>query len=154
LAHELVPLAQPSKGLETVKRCRLDLWHNGIHPMGERGRELLGLEIVFASAKLRGLYTSRAALTKEFGAQAAKAISRRLDDARAAVSLQDLRNTPGRWHELSGDRAGQIAASVTSNLRIVFEIANDPIPRRASDSGLDWSRVTAIRLIEVVDYHG
>jgi len=35
----------------------------------------------------------------------------------------------------------------------VFGVANDPVPRR-EDGGIDLERVTAIRILEVVDYHG
>jgi len=36
---------------------------------------------------------------------------------------------------------------------MVFESANDPVPKK-KDGGLDWSRVTAIRILELSeDYH-
>jgi proteic killer suppression protein len=35
----------------------------------------------------------------------------------------------------------------------VFEPADEPVPTR-DDGGLDWDRVTAVSIREVVDYHG
>lgn len=36
--------------------------------------------------------------------------------------------------------------------RLVFEPAHDPVPR-TTDGGIDIDRVTAITIMEVVDYH-
>lgn len=61
---------------------------------------------------------------------------------------------PGRYHELTGDRHCQVSVSVGANLRLVFECADEPLPCRQDGGGLDWSGVTKVRLLEVVDYHG
>jgi len=55
-------------------------------------------------------------------------------------------------HELKSDRRGQLAVDVSKNERLVFEPADDPPPTKP-DGGLDWSQVTAVRILEVVDYH-
>jgi proteic killer suppression protein len=60
---------------------------------------------------------------------------------------------PFRCHQLKADRDEQFAVDVGKSLRLVFEVGNDPIPRR-DDGGIDLQRVTAIRILEVVDYHG
>jgi hypothetical protein len=58
-----------------------------------------------------------------------------------------------RCHELRGNRAGELAVRLDKGYRIVFEVANDPIPVRP-DGGLDWSHVTAVRILELAeDYH-
>lgn len=71
----------------------------------------------------------------------------------AADTLADMRLLPGRCHELRGDRAGELAVSLDGPYRLIFQPANDPIPT-LPDGGLDWSQVTAICIIEVVNYHG
>jgi len=64
-----------------------------------------------------------------------------------------MRTLPGaRCHELKGNRAGQLAVSLDHPGRLIFE-PTKPVPRR-EDGGLDWTRVTAIEVIEIVDYHG
>jgi len=35
---------------------------------------------------------------------------------------------------------------------MIFEVANNPIPRKA-DGGVDLAAVTAIRVVEIKDYH-
>lgn len=59
---------------------------------------------------------------------------------------------PYRRHQLKGDRHEQFAVNLGGQMRLVFDVANDPIPRRA-DGGLDLLRVSAIRILDVVDYH-
>ena len=66
--------------------------------------------------------------------------------------LEELRLQAGGWHELAGDRKGQLACSLTKLKRLVFMPANDPIPTKP-DGGLDWSKVTAAINIEITDYH-
>ena len=78
---------------------------------------------------------------------------RRLDDLDAADSLEDMRNVPGKCEELKGDRKGQLSVRLDGGYRLIFVPEHDPIPRK-SDGGLDWKRVTAIKVIEVEDYHG
>ena len=71
---------------------------------------------------------------------------------RAAQVLDDLRALPGRYHELGQNRKGQLAVNLDQPYRLVFEPADEPVPR-TPDGGLDWSAVTAVRILEVVDYH-
>jgi plasmid maintenance system killer protein len=111
------------------------------------------MNIVFRSSKDQKLFNNDKKLVKTFGPEAAKRIRKRLDQLRGATVLEDLRNAPGRLHQLSGDRAEQFSLDLVHPYRLLFEAANDPIPRKP-DSGLDWTQVTAVRIIEVEDTHG
>lgn len=71
---------------------------------------------------------------------------------RAAPTLADVRGTPGRLHPLSGDRRGQYALDLRGATRLVFEPNDEPLPELPA-GGIDESSVTAVRIIEVVDYH-
>ena len=74
-------------------------------------------------------------------------------ELRAADTLADISTLPpARCHQLSGDRAGQFAVDVRHPFRLIFEPAHDPVPRK-EDGGIDLTRVTAIRILEVTDYH-
>lgn len=57
-----------------------------------------------------------------------------------------------RCHELTGDRAGQLSIDLDHPYRLVFRPDHVPPPQRP-EGGLDWSQVTAILIIEVVDTH-
>lgn len=89
---------------------------------------------------------------RKHGAIRAKRIRQRLDDLRAAEVLEDMRHVPGRCHELKGDRAGQLSLDLDHPYRLIFEPANAPVPTK-EDGGLDWTKVTAVIIIGVVDTH-
>ena len=59
---------------------------------------------------------------------------------------------PNRCHQLHGNRAGQFAVDLVHPHRLVFAPNHDPIPVKA-DGGIDMEQVTAITVIEIVDYH-
>ena len=92
------------------------------------------------------------ALSKAYGPEMAKRIRRRLDDLAAADTLQTMRSLPGRCHELEGNRKGELAIDLVHPRRLIFAPDHVPLPSKP-DGGLDWTKVTAIRVIEVVDYH-
>lgn len=59
---------------------------------------------------------------------------------------------PERCHQLTGKRRGQYAVDLVHPHRLVFEATHEPIPRK-EDRTIDTDQVTAITIIEVVDYH-
>lgn len=111
------------------------------------------MDISFATTKFRKECNDQKTLTQRYGTIGAKRLRARLDNLRAADTLEAMRNLPGRCHELTGDRTEQLALDLNHPYRLVFMPANDPIPRKG-DGGLDWSQVTAVRLLGVEDYHG
>jgi len=111
----------------------------------------VGLEIVFASRKLGKQLCDSRTLQATHG-RLADVIRQRLDDLRAVANLKDAAQLPGRLEPLTGNRAGTFSMRLSPNHRLIFEPANEPLPR-LPDGGLDWSKITAIRIIEVKDYH-
>ena len=112
------------------------------------------MEIIFSSNKLEKECNQEKLLIRRYGSEQAKLIRRRLDDIHAADSLEVLGKLPqARCHELKGDRAGQISVDIKQPYRLLFEPAHQPIPRKP-DGGLDWAKVTAVRILEVEDTHG
>lgn len=110
------------------------------------------MDISFGSAKFQDQCNNQKLLVKHHGTLRAKRIKQRLDDLRAATILEEMRQLPGRCHELRGDRSGQLSLDLDHPYRLVFEPANHPIPRKP-DGGLDWTRITAIVIIGVEDTH-
>jgi len=71
----------------------------------------------------------------------------------AADNLETLRLLPQtRAHELTGDRAGQISVDVGHPYRLLLMPDHDGIPRKP-DGGLDWMRVTKVKILGIVDTH-
>ena len=112
------------------------------------------MEIIFASSKLERECNQNKLLIRRYGPERAKLVHRRLDEIRAADSLEVLARLPQvRCHELKADRAGQISVDLKHPYRLLFEPAHQPIPRKP-DGGLDWAKITAIRILGVEDTHG
>lgn len=59
---------------------------------------------------------------------------------------------PVRYHQLTADRKGDFAVDLIANWRLTFCPDHDPVPQ-LPDGGIDTASVTAIRLIDVEDYH-
>ncbi|MHB8762301.1 MAG: type II toxin-antitoxin system RelE/ParE family toxin [Coriobacteriia bacterium] len=111
------------------------------------------MEIAFATTKLEKNLATESARSRKFGAEAAKLLYRRMVQLHDAPNAHVMLTLPGRCHELSGDRKGQLAVEVTKGLRLVFEPSEHPPPLK-DDGGLDLAAITAITILEVTDYHG
>lgn len=111
------------------------------------------MNISFADKKFEKACNDHKLLVKKEGAIRARKLRQRLDDLAAAATLDVMRHLPGRFHELTGDRAGQFALDLDHPYRLIFVPDHNPVPRKA-DSGIDWTAVTAVRIIGVEDYHG
>ena len=111
------------------------------------------IDVAWGNRKLEDACSSDAAGIRRWGADRWSTIRRRLASVRAAPTLADLDGVPGGCHQLTADRVGQYAMTVSKNYRLIFILDHDPLPTLL-DGGTDRARVTAIRILEVVDYHG
>jgi proteic killer suppression protein len=91
-------------------------------------------------------------MTRKLGTTRAAVLQRRLKQLNAATCLEDLRNTPGRCHELTADRAGQLSVDLDGPYRLFFRPAEAPAPKKP-DGGLDWEAVTGVTVVEIADPH-
>jgi plasmid maintenance system killer protein len=110
------------------------------------------MDIVFKNKKLEKQFNNQKILERKNGTDRAKRIRRRLDNLRAVNVLEDMRNLPGRCHELTGNRAGQLSLDLDHPYRLIFEPANKPIPIKL-DGGMDWKQITAVNIIGIEDTH-
>lgn len=112
------------------------------------------MNILFKNQKLRKQCNNYPLLVRAYGSRCAELIRRRLDELRAADSLEALRYLPrARCHELKGNRAGQLSVDLVHPYRLIFRPADDPIPQKA-DGGLDWAGITSVEILKVEDTHG
>ena len=109
--------------------------------------------IRFKSNALQKTLNSEERLRKKYGADNAGKIMRRMAVLQAAANLGEVsREKPERRHELKGRKKGQFAVDILHPFRIVFEPAHNPVPRK-EDGGIDLTSITAIRILDVEDYH-
>ena len=111
------------------------------------------MDIVFSTKKLEKLCNDDRLARRVWGKAQAEVLARRLDELRAAPTLESMRGLPGRLHELVGDHAGQLAMVLKGGDRLIIEPAHEPPPTKL-DGGLDCRQVTAVRVVSVEDYHG
>ena len=111
------------------------------------------MDIAFRNQKLKKTFSAADALQKTYGARMAKVIMRRMAVLRAAQNLELVPVTPpDRRHQLVGDRDRQFAVDLVHPYRLVFEANHEPTPRK-NDGGVGTKRITAITILNVVDYH-
>jgi len=118
--------------------------------MGAGGR---GMEIKVppcSNCKLQNLCKQQNLAQRKLGATCAKKLGTRLVDCAAASCVTEL--VAGHPHTLKGNRAGEFAVDLEGGKRLVFKPANDPTPFN-EDGSIDWSKVTAICIVFIGDYH-
>lgn len=112
------------------------------------------MEISFKKAKMQKAGNSEKLSTREWGQECGAKIRQRLAELRAAATLADMSTLrAARCHPLHGGRGGEFAVDLKHPFRLVFDIANNPVPKKENGE-IDLSKVTAVRILEVVDYHG
>ena len=114
------------------------------------------MNITFKTRKLEKAFNEGARLERLHGPLRAKKIRIRMQELRAAKTLMIFwppKSPPTRCHELPrGQRAGQLSVDLDHPYRLIFVSHHDPRPLR-EDGGLDWSKVTCIRILGVEDTH-
>lgn len=110
------------------------------------------MEVSFASRKLQKVCESEKALRRAYGNDGAKKVMSRVSDLRAVATLEDMRNLPGRCHELAGDRAGQLAIELARGRRLVIAPTNGWPSGKAGGAHV-WGKIDAVQVLEIADYH-
>lgn len=111
------------------------------------------MELSFANRKLAKELADEKSIMRSYGTDNGRRICQRLADLMAAENLETLRFLPQlRAHELTADRAGQISVDVKHPYRLLILPDHDEMPRKP-DGGLDWKRVTKVKILEIKDTH-
>ena len=110
------------------------------------------MDITFKDKTLKKAANDNRLLQREYGKARFLKIKERLDDLRASDTLEDVRNLPGRYHELTGNRKGQWACDLDHPYRLIFIPHEDPIPTDPNGKYI-WIEIRGIEIIEIVDYH-
>jgi len=111
------------------------------------------MDILFYEDRIEKLCNNSKLAVRRLGPRRAKLLRRRLDELRAASVLGVMRQLPAaRCHELRGNLSGKLSVDLDHPYRLIFEPANEPLPKKL-DGGLDWTRVTTIRVVGIEDTH-
>lgn len=110
------------------------------------------MDIYFSTSKLQKLCNTEKKLKGEYGSRMAALIQQRLVELADAQVLEIMRTVVGaRCHELKADLKGYLAVDLVHPMRLLFKPV-DPPPQK-EDGGLDWTKVTAITVEGIDDYH-
>ena len=108
------------------------------------------MDIYYSSTKLKKVCNQQKEAVKKFGEEIAKKLGQRLFELHAADTLTDISHLPPpRLHSLNNDRDGQFAVDLKHPFRLIFEPYDYP-----SSEEVDKTKVVAIKILEVGDYHG
>lgn len=111
------------------------------------------MEIQFRTSKIEKLCNSEKKMRSELGPENAECLKRRLAELTAAENLEVMSFFPAaRCHALSKNRKGHFAVNLKHPFRLIFKPDHDPVPQK-QDGGIDRESVTAICILEIVDYH-
>ena len=110
------------------------------------------MEVSFESSKLERICEDEKRMVRRFGARQAKRLMLRLDDLLSADTLEDLRDNPGRYHELTSNWTGHLSVDLVHPYRLIFRPTADP-PRTGTGGELVWSEVTAVTVVAIEDTH-
>lgn len=110
------------------------------------------MNLTFRTKKLEKLANDYRKCKKILGARRSELLNKRLNDLRVAVTLEDVRYLPGRYHELKENRKGQWACDLDHPYRLVFEPHESPIPV-TPDGNYLWIEIKGVEIIEIINYH-
>jgi len=110
------------------------------------------VEIRYLNKDVENLCNNQRLLQRRQGIEIVKAMARRLTDLEAVEVLADMIQLPGKFEEFTGDRAEQFTLRLDRQFRIIFEVGNDPVPRKL-DGGIDLTKVTTVIIVEAVSSH-
>lgn len=110
------------------------------------------MDILFRGKKLEKDCSDSKKRKISFGTERANKIGLRLDQMRAATSLSVFITVHPRCHRLIGDRKEMWSADLDGPYRLLFEIADDPLPVDLHGK-VDHSEVRKVRIIQIADTH-
>lgn len=114
------------------------------------------MDLSFSSRRLEKQLNKEREMVKAFGPQRAKRLKIVLTALRAAPNFGIFAppySPPHRCHELTGKLKGKLSLDLDGPYRLIVEPTDNPLPERP-EGGLDWSQVTAIKILRVEDTHG
>ncbi len=110
------------------------------------------MDITFGDNKLKKYANSDRDGQKKLGDKRFKLYKKRLDQIKAAKTLEDLRYAPGRFHELKENKKGQWACDLDHPYRLIFTPQENPIPTD-DDGKYIWIEISGVEIIKIEDYH-
>lgn len=110
------------------------------------------MKITFADKKLEIISSDYNKCRQKMGDKRAKLFVTRLNALRDAATLEEVRNLPGRFHELIGNRKSQWACDLDHPYRLIFTPHEKPIPTNKHGQYI-WLEIKGVEVSRIEDYH-
>jgi proteic killer suppression protein len=127
-------------------------YYFNLHLLLFKKYNIFAMDIIFDDKKLEKLANDWAKCQKAMGNTRAKLYHKRLNELRAAETLEDVRHLPGHYHELKSNRKGEWACNLDQPYRLIFVPQEVPIPTDTHGKYL-WPEIKGIKIVEITDYH-
>ena len=111
------------------------------------------MQVTYKNKKLQKYAEDARFSVQKLGQRRSELYLQRIADLLAAETLEDVRNLPGRYHELIGERKSQWACDLDHPYRLIFVPHEDPIPTN-SDGQYIWIEIKGVEIIDIDNYHG
>lgn len=112
------------------------------------------MEIFFRTKGLQKICSKQSEMVRKLGTGCAKRLKQRMAELSGAPALSDISHLPPpRMHALEGNRKGQFSVDLQHPQRLLFIIADSPIPF-LEDGGVDKTKVLSVEIVEICDTHG
>jgi proteic killer suppression protein len=108
--------------------------------------------IFFKTKKMDTEFNTEKLLVRNRGSERAKKIMLRKTQLENVDNMEQLRPLPGHYHALTGNRLGWYAVDLDGPYRLIFIPNETPLPELPV-GGLDWSKVTNVTILGVLNYH-
>lgn len=106
----------------------------------------LYVKIEFRDKVLKRCAFDEAYALRHMGRKRTSIYQKRIQDILVANNFSQLKNVPGRFHELVGNRKGQWACDLDQPYRLIIKGAEP-------DKVVVWTEVNEAEVLEIVDYH-
>ncbi len=111
------------------------------------------MEVTYKNKQLQKYAEDETYSVRKLGPVRSEKYLQRIGDLMDANTLEDVRNLPGNYHELSANRKGQWAVSLDGPYRLIFVPHEDPIPVDENGKYV-WIEIKGVEIEEIENYHG
>lgn len=111
------------------------------------------MKVLYGNNKLKKCAENEKKCYRELGQLRGEKYLMRIGDLLAADTLEDVRNLPGNYHELTANRKGQWACDLDQPYRLIFQPVENPIPTD-KDGKYIWLEIKGVEIEEIDNYHG
>lgn len=110
------------------------------------------MDLEFKTKKLKKQCEDPRIAQKEFGSSIGNKLTLRINEFRAACSLEDIvkNKIANGFHSLDGDRKKEFAVTLKHPHRLIFTINSE----KSNDEDMSYNDIEFVRIEEVIDYHG